>query len=255
MLSSFRVIKDPPMNGGMNMALDQAILESTLRGESAITLRFYSWQPACLSLGYNQSISDLKEGLNLQYGRDLVRRMTGGRAVLHDRELTYSLTTPIADAFSGSIRKTCAEIHMAIAAALNRCGIEVTFGRANNYTSTPICFSVAMGGELLVDGKKVVGSAQMRHGEILLQHGSISLEESGKIASYFKNSSPDFHAGSDLLKGVSVDQLTSEIVNAISERFELTPKFGSYTENELVLANGELYKKYCSEEWTCRRSD
>src|SRR6476661_5955293 len=90
----WRLIVDPAMDGATNMAVDEAILESVGRGDAPPTLRLYCWQPACLSLGYAQQASDADQDRIAANGWHLVRRMTGGRAILHIDELTYSVALP-----------------------------------------------------------------------------------------------------------------------------------------------------------------
>ena len=93
----WRLIIDSPAHGAWNMAVDEAILEQTGRGESPPTLRLYDWQPACLSLGYAQPFADVDVDRLKERGWELVRRPTGGRAILHVDELTYSVSAPASD--------------------------------------------------------------------------------------------------------------------------------------------------------------
>src|SRR5690349_2496197 len=92
--AGWRLLNDPPASGAWNMAVDEALLEGVASGRSPATLRFYSWRPACLSLGYFQPFGIVDVSGCRARGVDVVRRPTGGRAILHDRELTYSLTLP-----------------------------------------------------------------------------------------------------------------------------------------------------------------
>jgi lipoate-protein ligase A len=105
MKDSWRLLVTPPARGAWNMAVDEAILEAVGRGASLPTLRLYAWEPACLSLGYAQPIGDVDQPRLRARGWDLVRRPTGGRAVLHTDELTYSVIAPPGEPHS----RDCAE--------------------------------------------------------------------------------------------------------------------------------------------------
>ena len=157
------------------MAIDQALLlEADRRG--AAFLRLYRWDPPCLSLGRNEPA--IERG-----GIATVRRPTGGRAVWHEHEVTYAVAAPIA-AF-GRLRDAYRAIHERLAAALRSLGADAklaqdgpTVRRSDRPTS---CFASSVGGEVLVAGRKVIGSAQVRRGSVFLQHGSILLDGSQDI--------------------------------------------------------------------------
>jgi lipoyl(octanoyl) transferase len=161
------------------MALDEALMEG-VRGGGPPVLRLYRWRPACLSLGANQPARGLYDAAALsRLGCDVVRRPTGGRAVLHDRELTYAAILP--DRLLGSPRAAYQSIHRALAAGLGRLGVRAELrpppgARAPRPSSDP-CFAEAVEGELVVGGAKLLGSAQARRGRVLLQHGSLLLED------------------------------------------------------------------------------
>jgi lipoate-protein ligase A len=172
-----RLIDDRAARGAWNMAVDEALLEGLCAGISVPTLRFYEWEPAALSLGYSQDpgVVDFAECERL--GIDVVRRLTGGRAVLHAAELTYALTMPIG---GESVAESYCRISKAIAAALARAlssgGVEVSLAPGGRPQSRAAdCFAVATQADLLADGKKIVGSAQVRRRGHLLQHGSIKI--------------------------------------------------------------------------------
>jgi lipoate-protein ligase A len=156
-------------SGEYNMAMDQALLEEVVRRGGAY-LRFYRWDPPTLSLGRNQP--------NTFYDVPTVRRPTGGQAVWHEHELTYAVVAPIA--LFGSLRKAYCEIHTRLARALRALGVEAVLAPAHppiRPSAHPAsCFSVPVGGEIIVQGRKLVGSAQVRKRDAFLQHGSILLE-------------------------------------------------------------------------------
>jgi len=160
--------------GAENMAADQALLESVAAGGPAM-LRLYRFRPAALSLGRNEPTRRYDRSEIAALSVDVVRRPTGGRAVWHEHELTYAVAAPIA-AF-GSLRESYAAIHARLAAALRALGAPATLAPARPMgplRATP-CFGSSVGGEVLVHGRKVVGSAQVRRGDAFLQHGSILL--------------------------------------------------------------------------------
>ncbi len=164
---------DEPLTGVANMARDHA-LAAGLRPGTA-TLRFYRWNPATLSLGRNEPFTvGYRTFLRKRPDVDVVRRPTGGRAVLHDRELTYSVVLP-ARAFGGP-RRAYRKINEALVEGLRRLGADAAMagGRSLPPDAGP-CFLEPAEGEVVVAGRKVVGSAQVRIGGAVLQHGSLLL--------------------------------------------------------------------------------
>ena len=163
--------------GWYQMALDQALLDETERSGGG-TVRFYRWSPHCLSFGRHEpALRRYDRDRIAALGLDTVRRPTGGRAVWHARELTYSIIAP-ATSF-GDLRESGRLIHQNIAVALRRLGIAAELAP---HTRTPglhagACFQGAVGDEITVGGRKLVGSAQLRQGDALLQHGSVLLED------------------------------------------------------------------------------
>ncbi|HET6762822.1 MAG TPA: lipoate--protein ligase family protein [Longimicrobiaceae bacterium] len=174
----WRLLDSPPAPGAWNMALDDA-LAASVRAGGAPVLRVYRWAPACLSLGRNQPARGRYDVDALRArGIDVVRRPTGGRAVLHDRELTYTVAVP--DGVLGSPRETYAAVNRALVAGLRRLGVPaqlqgVTGRRAPTPSLAP-CFQEPVEGEVTAGGRKLVGSAQRRQGGVILQHGSLLIE-------------------------------------------------------------------------------
>ncbi|HUL03958.1 MAG TPA: lipoate--protein ligase family protein [Gemmatimonadales bacterium] len=169
---AWRVCVEPDgCTGAENMALDQALLDEAA-AQGTATLRLYRFNPSCLSLGRNQK--DLHPD-----GVDVVRRPTGGGAVWHEHEVTYAVAAPI-EPF-GSLRAAYHAIHALIATALRTLGVEATLAPHRRLIPpsphpTVACFSTPIGGEILANGRKLVGSAQLRQGPAFLQHGSILLD-------------------------------------------------------------------------------
>jgi lipoate-protein ligase A len=162
--------------GACNMALDVLLLEDATRTGSA-TLRLYRWSPSCLSFGRNEpALARYDRAAIEQRGWDVVRRPTGGRAVWHEDEVTYAVAAPIA-AF-GSLQQSYCIIHGRLAAALRTLGAPAQLAPKNGRPAglgAGACFASPVGGEVMVHGRKVVGSAQVRLGSAFLQHGSILL--------------------------------------------------------------------------------
>ncbi|HUS17223.1 MAG TPA: biotin/lipoate A/B protein ligase family protein [Chloroflexia bacterium] len=206
---NWRLITTPPETGHGNMALDEALLESVIAGGPPV-VRFYGWQPGCLSVGTNQPLErQIDTEWVRQQGYTLVRRPTGGRAVLHDgpRELTYSLVAPVDDPrVSGGVVESYRKISTGLVEGLARLGIAARMaeppevaalrggsplaaaraeiaarraGRPNPGHLDPagaVCFDEATDYEITVQGRKVIGSAQTRRGGMLLQQGSVLLD-------------------------------------------------------------------------------
>ena len=176
--TTWRLILSNPQPGAINMAVDSAILAGVEREESPPTLRLYSWDPPCLSLGYSQPISDVATDRLEERGWDLVRRPTGGRAILHTDELTYSVIGPKNDPrLQGSLIDSDRNISRALFDMLSRLGlpVEVHQGKNPEAHHQPVCFENPSDFEITVNGKKIIGSAQSRKKISLLQHGSLPL--------------------------------------------------------------------------------
>ncbi len=160
--------------GWQNMAIDQAMLERAGTGEW--WLRLYRWAPHCLSFGRHEPALRRYDRVKIAaLGLDVVRRPTGGRAVWHAEELTYALAVP--RAALGGLRQAYEEIHRLLLAALRMLGAPAEMAPVRRTTGIDAgsCFTSPAGGEILIGGRKVVGSAQLREGTGLLQHGSVLL--------------------------------------------------------------------------------
>ena len=169
----WRVLVDGELPGRTNMACDHALAALARPGEG--TVRFYRWATATLSFGRNEPVTvGYRELLRQSPGMEAVRRPTGGRAVIHDRELTYCVVLPVR-AFGG-LRAAYRKINGGLLRGLRRLGVDAggAPGRAAAPDSGP-CFFEAAEGEVVVRGRKLVGSAQARIGGAILQHGSMLL--------------------------------------------------------------------------------
>jgi lipoate-protein ligase A len=168
------------------MAVDEAILLAVAEGSAPPTLRFFGWTPPCLSLGYAQPIADVDLDRLRARGWELVRRPTGGRAILHTDELTYSVVAPMTEPrVRGGVVESYRQLSAGLLRGLELLGLTV---RADNVTrdtrhvtpSGPVCFEVPSNYEITAGEKKLLGSAQVRKRGVVLQHGTLPL--TGDIA-------------------------------------------------------------------------
>jgi lipoate-protein ligase A len=179
--AAWRLLLDRPAPGAWNMAVDEVLLDGVAAGSAPPTLRFYEWAPPCLSLGYFQPFEVVDVGGCRSLGIDVVRRPTGGRAILHDRELTYSVALPLrllGD--DGAVLPSYHRLSLALEGGLKRLGVPVVLAPESAAQAAadhgPVCFDRPSAHEILLDGRKLVGSAQTRRATAILQHGSILIE-------------------------------------------------------------------------------
>jgi lipoyl(octanoyl) transferase len=175
----WRLLQTEPRSGADNMALDHALMRYAARTGHGV-LRVYSWRTPTISLGRHQRSADVIDPARAAtLGLDVVRRPTGGRAVVHGREVTYSVAAP---ARPGAItRDDYAQINRILLDGLRRLGADATLaprgtGRAPRPHGSP-CFDTAAEGEIVIQGRKLAGSAQWRDGDAILQHGSILVDD------------------------------------------------------------------------------
>jgi len=280
----WRLIKDSYHSGFMNMAIDEAIMIAHREGLVPPTIRFYQWSPPAVSLGYFQ---DLEKEINIDtcqgMGIDIIRRPTGGKAVLHDKELTYSFIIredhPLVN---DSILETYKKISGGIIRGLSYLGIKAVLvplrEKLNNALSSnenkseihhsdikSICFSVPSQYEVQVEGKKIVGSAQVRKKEIVLQHGSLLIElEKDKLFSVFNFPSAQIREKNKIrFKATSLEEILKKKINfselseilsrGFEEEFEIKLTEGKLTEKEEKISKDLLENKYSTYEWNYER--
>jgi len=282
----WRLIKDSYHTGFMNMAIDEAIMIAHREGLVPPTIRFYQWSPPAVSLGYFQ---DLKKEIDVDacqdMGIDIVRRPTGGKAVLHDQELTYSfIISESHPLVNGSILETYKKISRGIIRGLFYLGIEAELvpirdkleknsldeidkTKIHHLDIKSICFSVPSQYEVQVDGKKIVGSAQVRKGGVVLQHGSLLIKlEKDKLFSVFNFPSVQarerlklrFNATSleEILKRKIIFSELSEIFSrGFEEEFGVRLTEGKLTSQEEKISKELLENKYSTYEWNYLRKN
>ncbi len=206
----WRFIISGKLSSSENMAIDEAIFKCVQDGRSVPTIRFYDWEPSTVSCGYNQEVAKEVDFAALKrYGFGFVRRPTGGRLVLHDNEITYAVISPAVGRLSGNVTESYSEISKALAKGFELMDIDVDFEKGNlssehqRQAANP-CFTSSSRYELNYQRKKIVGSAQVRKNNCLLQHGSILLNHNqSKLA--------------QILPDLSVDQ-KERLVNYLSRK-------------------------------------
>jgi lipoate-protein ligase A len=211
------------------MRRDLELLDACARGAIPGAVRLYAFSPTCLSLGRMQPIDDVDLDACTRDGVDVVRRPSGGRAVLHDQEVTYSVVCRSTDViFGGRVLESCSRIHEAVAAGLAVLGVR-TVPRAvpanlrrdaRDVAAAADCFARPAAHELLDDrGRKLVGSAQARRAGALLQHGSVLLEPP-RAAAYLRGDAVVSRGGvgvRELLgRAVSREELVSALATGFS---------------------------------------
>ena len=184
-MESWRLLVSPADGGAQNLATDQAVAEHVRDGASPPTLRFYTWQPAALSLGYGQPLAAVDTDLAIQCGIDVVRRPTGGQAILHNDELTYAVMLPRMHALAaGGVLASYQRLSAGFERGFATLGLEARPGEwrpAGSDAEGLLCFASPSTHELSADGVKLMGSAQTRLGGALLQHGSIPFAHDPRI--------------------------------------------------------------------------
>jgi len=264
---NWRLLITSPASGAWNMAVDEAILESAGKGDSPPTLRLYAWDPPCLSLGYAQPYADVDMTRLKERGWDVVRRPTGGRAILHTDELTYSVAGPANHPIlEGSILESYGRLAQALAQALKSLGLPVAMKEreeGDGSSKNPVCFEVPSTYEITVGGRKLIGSAQARRKDGVLQHGSLPL--SGDLTRIVQVLSfPDRNDRNDaaqrLLKRattagavrgwpVSWDGAAQAFVSAFTNILGLDLREGVLTPRERACAAELVETKYAHPSW------
>ena len=179
-LAQWRLIVDEePRSGAANMALDQAVAEACAAGASPPTLRFYRWQPPAVSLGRHQPLAEVDLDAVQERGYEVVRRPTGGRAILHTDELTYSVAASADEPrVEGSIMDAYLRLSNALLAGLRSLGLDADKAPGSVRAGPDLsaaCFEVPSAYEITASGRKLLGSAQSRRAGYVLQHGSLPL--------------------------------------------------------------------------------
>jgi lipoate-protein ligase A len=240
--SKIRVLETGYNNAALNMAIDEALIENI--GDAPI-LRLYGWRPEAVSIGYFQSI---KEEVDLEkcskIGVDVVRRLTGGGAVLHELELTYSFITK---QYPQNIMESYRWICEAIVGSINRLGFDASFVPLN---------------DIVVKGRKVSGSAQTRRKGVLLQHGTILLGvDVDKMFCILKVPSEklkdkiikEVKGRVTSLAGTTFGEMASSLKTSFATKFDAKLLADTMRPEEISRARWLAERKYSSREWNFRR--
>jgi lipoyl(octanoyl) transferase len=243
-----------------DMAIDEVLALACARGWSPPSLRLYRWAVPTLSLGYNQPIhGEVNLSLCLQRGIPAVRRPTGGRALLHDHELTYSLALPIPCGSRG-VLQDYRWISYCFLLALRRLGVAATLSRGTRIMEEAggICFLSASRYELTVNGRKVLGSAQRRFSGALLQHGSLLIDIDHSVWTTVFPQARELRARATALKDLlgrspSWDELVGAVRGGFEEGAKVHLEPGGLTIREQSLVEELVASRYNTPAWTSRR--
>jgi lipoate-protein ligase A len=262
---AWRLLVTEPLDGPTNMAVDEALLRSRIQGSGAPTVRFYGWQPATVSLGYAQPLEETVDRARCDaLGIRLVRRPTGGSAILHElpeREVTYSVVARGGD-FPGAddVLDTYRMIGRGLAAGLGRLGVTAELaplvrGRRDPAALPAFCFRRTGAYEIAVGGRKLVGSAQRRQRGAFLQHGSVVLDaDPTRIRAVFPHE-PEPTTGMTTLAAVlgsrpGFDTVRASLATGLAEVFGVPLEPASLSPDERALVETLVADKYGTEAWT-----
>jgi len=252
------------------MSVDEALLRAVAAGEQLPTLRLYAWQPACLSLGYGQRAREVDFERLAARGWEYVRRMTGGRAILHTDELTYSLTLPLDHPLAQQdVVESYRQISEALLAALRSLGAQPAADKLAEgaKSSDPVCFETPSHYEITVDGRKLIGSAQARKYGGLLQHGTLPLmgdiaricdvlvyeDEAVREAAKAHVRTRALTLADALGRSVSWEAVAETVAAAFRETFAVTLEQSALSAEEQRAAERITQNVYGSDDWTLRR--
>ena len=239
------------------MALDESIASAVLSGELPPTLRVYGWQAPSVSLGIFQSFHDIHHSWCDDHGITVVRRPTGGRAILHGDEVTYSFASRNEGAFSGGLYPAFYALSSAFFAGFRILGLDVVMKKhptpGTVLAGTARCFESVSFGELTVQGKKIIGSAQKRWTDGFMQQGCIPLWVDAELERQVFPRFAETAGRSGLrfwLPDIAPPTIENAIVAGFEAEFQVQLKEAGPSPRELALAERLAEKKYRSAEWT-----
>ncbi|PKM79722.1 MAG: octanoyltransferase [Firmicutes bacterium HGW-Firmicutes-14] len=266
-METWRLVISGPADGAANMAVDEAIMNAVRQGIAPPTIRLYQWSPPAVSLGYFQSLEkEIDLAACKEAGVDVVRRLTGGRAVLHQSELTYSVTAPEENSkIRGSVLQSYLAISRGLVKGLSLLGVEAELseGKKRSGFNSAACFDAPSWYEMVVNGKKLVGSAQTRRNRCLLQHGSMLTDIDAdllfSVLKFANEKLRDRAKAYFLAKATCLSQivgyspdtpaLCSSLKKGFEEALEVNLVEQGLMDEELEWFS-ELKQKYGSPEWT-----
>lgn len=260
---AWRLIYFPPADGPTQMAVDEAIWRGVGEGRVPPTMRLYAWEPPCLSLGRHQSADEVNRDALAAAGYGLVRRPTGGRAILHIDEVTYSVALPLTHLLArGDVTESCRRISAGLLAALEILGVPQadTHRQKPPPPAGPVCFEQPGAFEVIVGGRKLIGSAQARGKGALLQHGAIPLTgDIARICAFLRAPAAPARVRARattlaevLGREVSWEEAARAVAEGFARALELRLEPGELTPWEMETAHQLRREKYAAEEWTLR---
>lgn len=267
MKNNWRVVIDSePRNGSMNMAIDEMLMRRQDNGESPPTIRFYQWKPVAISLGQFQNIDSINLQRCDEKNVDIVRRITGGRAILHKNDVTYSVVAPDTNRIvSGKLMDTYKKISVALLEGLKILGVqaELSAGEHGSGSRDTVCFNSTARFELTTLGKKLIGSAQCRRYGAVLQHGSLPMvSEIEFFLNLLQFSNVEKYEKAKaiyLRKAASLDQvfekcndfktITAALLKGMLNKLQIEADVFSFSDEELAHADFIRSKKYANDNW------
>jgi lipoate-protein ligase A len=256
-MSRWRLLLTNPASGPENMALDEALM-ARARTTGEWVLRVYSWSRPTLSVGRHQNARDAYEPASVaDAGFAVVRRLTGGRAILHDREVTYSVTAPSTDA--GALRESYRRINRLLIDGLRALGADVEIATTTRVTALDLspCFERPAPGELVAGGRKLAGSAQWRENGALLQHGSILVDgDQARVSSMLRRPAPPPAAPATLRALIGREPAVADVATALFDAVRRHEDRGAAeltADAALLDLAGRLRARYEDDAWTWRR--
>ena len=275
MAETWRLLRHGPAAGATNMAIDEAIALAVAAGNAPPTVRFYAWEPPCVSLGRNQPFAAVDAARCAALGYEIVRRPTGGRAILHTDEFTYSVAAPQEEPrVQGGVMDSYLRISQALLAGLRRLGVQADKAPATVRVGPDVsaaCFEVPSAYEITTGTRKLMGSAQSRRARYVLQHGSLPLVGAitrlvdvlalpaaevaalrAELAARACTLAEALGVG-DTSEEVSFDRVSAAMRGGFEETLDLTFEVGAPTGAELRRTAELIREQYANEAWTRER--
>ncbi len=272
-MGQMRILRESDFrDGASNMAVDMAVADAVADGSQPPTLRLYGWKPFSLSLGYGQRAREADLPALNRHGWALVRRPTGGKAILHGDELTYSLCLPLNhELASGDVVESYRRISAGLLRGLEQIGLSASAKHQGagfrQSEAGPVCFDVPSHYEIVADGRKIIGSAQMRRKGVILQHGTLPLGgDVARICDVLVFDSEDERERqrrSVRRRALTLSQLlgrtpewsdvAAAIVVGFAREFELELLPGTLSEQELKRVNELKSEQFANPNWTHKR--
>jgi len=251
-MKTWRLLDTGPGGAAWNMAADEALLQSCINGDSPPIVRFYTWQPAGISLGhFQQPEKSLKLETCQALGLEVARRPSGGRAILHDREITFSIIAPLAALGTQGVMDSYRLLAGGIVAGLQRLGLPAGLVERTGQSRPPVkptadsfpaaCFAIKSRCDMVIGGKKIVGSAQVHKNGVMLQQNSLPyIVETEKWGEVFLglNNKPDGAIGLWQAAGreISDEEITAALLEGFKSALQFDFSPSALTEKEIQCA-------------------